>query len=79
MRLWVALLVGVRFDFTVIMPLLLFHCGFCFICGGRVSVLVCSGVVLVSGYSAVSCDPCVLVRRGERTAPFKEDIHLVHG
>ena len=34
---------------------------------------------LVSSYSAVSCDPCVLIRRGERTSPFKKDIHLVHG
>ena len=35
--------------------------------------------LLVGGYSAVSCDPCVLIRRGERTSPFKKDIHLVHG
>ena len=52
----------------MIVPLLLSHYGFFFVFGCRVFLVGSSGVfvvVVVNGYSAVSCDFAVFVRRVE--------------
>ena len=45
--LWVAHMVGIEFDFIVIVPHLPFHCGFSFVLGCEISFLVGSTVFLL--------------------------------
>ena len=47
--LWVTLLAGMGFDFIMIAPLLPFHCGFFFVFGWGLSLLVGSTVLLLKG------------------------------
>ena len=54
--LWVTHPAYMRFDFIVIVPLLLSLCCFFFVFGCRVSFLVGSSIFFVSGCSAVRCD-----------------------
>ena len=59
---------GVGFDIIVIASLLPYYCGFFFVFGCRVSLLVGSSVlfvIVVDDCLAVSCDFGVLLRRGE--------------
>ena len=53
-----------EFDFIAIAPLLLSCCGFFVFFGCKVSFLVGFSNFFVDGFSAVSCDFGVFVRRG---------------
>ena len=64
------------FDFTVIVPLLLSHCGFSFVFGCGVSFLVSSSV---DDCSAVSCDSGALTRESEHTSFYSTTLNQSPG
>ena len=63
-RLWVSHPEGIGFYFIVIVPLLLFHCGFSFVLG--------CGVSFFAGFQCLPVDGCSTARCN--FGPLKEDI-----
>ena len=64
-KVWVTHLLGMGFDFNLIVPLLLSCCGFSCVLGYKVSFLVVFQCSPINSYSIASCDFGVLTREDE--------------